>query len=121
MSSVPITVAHGDGIGPEIMAATLYILKEAGARIDIEEIAIGEKVIYPVMRPVSPPNRGEPSPHKGFSKSPDHYAPGRRLQLAERRCFARRSAFTPCASLRLLSPICEHKTSGNGCRDRPRK
>ena len=44
MSNVPITVAHGDGIGPEIMAATLHILKEAGARLDIEEIAIGEKV-----------------------------------------------------------------------------
>ena len=31
MSNVPITVAHGDGIGPEIMDATLHILKEAGA------------------------------------------------------------------------------------------
>lgn len=39
-----ITVAHGDGIGPEIMAATLHIIKEAGARIDFEEIEIGEKV-----------------------------------------------------------------------------
>lgn len=44
MSNVPITVAHGDGIGPEIMDATLHILKEAGARIDIETIDIGEKV-----------------------------------------------------------------------------
>src|SRR4030095_6403219 len=44
MSNVPITVAHGDGIGPEIMAATLHILKEAGARIEIETIEIGEKV-----------------------------------------------------------------------------
>ena len=44
MSKVPITVAHGDGIGPEIMDATLHILKEAGARIDIETIDIGEKV-----------------------------------------------------------------------------
>jgi len=44
MSNVPITVANGDGIGPEIMAATLHILKEAGARIDIETIEIGEKV-----------------------------------------------------------------------------
>jgi len=43
MSNVPITVAHGDGIGPEIMAATLHILKEAGARLDIETIEIGEK------------------------------------------------------------------------------
>jgi isocitrate dehydrogenase len=44
MPNTPITVAHGDGIGPEIMAATLHILKEAGARIDIDEIEIGEKV-----------------------------------------------------------------------------
>lgn len=39
-----ITVAKGDGIGPEIMDATLSILKAAGARINIEEIEIGEKV-----------------------------------------------------------------------------
>src|SRR5438270_2486609 len=41
---VPITVAHGDGIGPEIMAARLHIIKEAGARIETEDIEIGEKV-----------------------------------------------------------------------------
>ncbi|MBM3811759.1 MAG: NADP-dependent isocitrate dehydrogenase [Acidimicrobiia bacterium] len=44
MANVPITVAHGDGIGPEIMAATLHILQEAGARLDMETIEIGEKV-----------------------------------------------------------------------------
>jgi isocitrate dehydrogenase len=43
-SNVPVTVAKGDGIGPEIMDATLFILKEAGARLEIEEIEIGEKV-----------------------------------------------------------------------------
>jgi len=43
-NEVPITVARGDGIGPEIMDATLHILKAAGARIAIEEIEIGEKV-----------------------------------------------------------------------------
>jgi len=42
--TVPITVAHGDGIGPEIMAATLHILKESGAPLEIETIDIGEKV-----------------------------------------------------------------------------
>jgi len=42
--TVPITVAHGDGIGPEIMAATLYILQGAGAPLEIETIDIGEKV-----------------------------------------------------------------------------
>ena len=43
-TNTSITVAHGDGIGPEIMEATLHILKEAGARLDIETIEIGEKV-----------------------------------------------------------------------------
>ncbi len=42
--NIPITVAQGDGIGPEIMAATLDIIKAGGARIDIEEIEVGEKV-----------------------------------------------------------------------------
>ncbi|MBL7849822.1 MAG: NADP-dependent isocitrate dehydrogenase [Cyclobacteriaceae bacterium] len=39
-----ITVAKGDGIGPEIMDATLDILMAAGARIEVEEIEVGEKV-----------------------------------------------------------------------------
>lgn len=39
-----ITVAKGDGIGPEIMDATLRILIAAGAEIEPEEIEIGEKV-----------------------------------------------------------------------------
>ncbi|MDG5788537.1 NADP-dependent isocitrate dehydrogenase [Evansella sp. AB-P1] len=39
-----ITVAQGDGIGPEIMEATLRILEEAGAKIEPEFIDIGEKV-----------------------------------------------------------------------------
>jgi isocitrate dehydrogenase len=42
--NVPVTVARGDGIGPEIMDATLRIIKAAGARIAIEEIDVGEKV-----------------------------------------------------------------------------
>jgi isocitrate dehydrogenase len=43
-SRIPITVAHGDGIGPEIMDATLRILEAAEAPLDIEKIDIGEKV-----------------------------------------------------------------------------
>ena len=41
---IPITVANGDGIGPEIMAATLRILEAAEAPLDIETIEIGEKI-----------------------------------------------------------------------------
>lgn len=39
-----VTIAKGDGIGPEIMDATLKILKAASARIEFEEIEIGERV-----------------------------------------------------------------------------
>ncbi|MEO8821062.1 MAG: NADP-dependent isocitrate dehydrogenase [Ginsengibacter sp.] len=39
-----ITVAKGDGIGPEIMDATLEIIMAAGAELEIEEIEVGEKV-----------------------------------------------------------------------------
>src|SRR5215208_6217027 len=41
---IPITVANGDGIGPEIMGATLRILEAAEAPLEIEPIDIGEKV-----------------------------------------------------------------------------
>ncbi|MBV9737537.1 MAG: NADP-dependent isocitrate dehydrogenase, partial [Candidatus Eremiobacteraeota bacterium] len=40
----PITVAYGDGIGPEIMDATLRIINAAGAQIEPEVISIGESV-----------------------------------------------------------------------------
>ncbi len=41
---VPVTVAYGDGIGPEIMTAVLRVLDAAGACIEVEPIEIGEKV-----------------------------------------------------------------------------
>src|SRR5688572_2458152 len=44
MAKTPITVAHGDGIGPEIMEATLRIIEAAGAELEIDTIEIGEKV-----------------------------------------------------------------------------
>ena len=43
-NNTPITVAYGDGIGPEIMEAPLNIITAAGARIDIETIEVGEQV-----------------------------------------------------------------------------
>jgi isocitrate dehydrogenase len=42
--SQKITVAYGDGIGPEIMEATLKILEAAGANLELDPIEIGEKV-----------------------------------------------------------------------------
>src|SRR3990167_86143 len=40
----PITIAYGDGIGPEIMTATLKILSAANAQIDTDVIEVGEKM-----------------------------------------------------------------------------
>jgi isocitrate dehydrogenase len=39
-----ITVAYGDGIGPEIMKATVEILEAAGAQLEYDVIEIGEQV-----------------------------------------------------------------------------
>ena len=44
VTSIPITLAEGDGIGPEIMRATLAVLTAAGARITPETIDVGKRV-----------------------------------------------------------------------------
>ncbi len=43
-TAVKVAVAKGDGIGPEIMDATLRILEAAGANIEPQFIELGEKV-----------------------------------------------------------------------------
>jgi isocitrate dehydrogenase len=43
-SATPITVARGDGVGPEIMEACLRILEAGGARLAPEFIELGEAV-----------------------------------------------------------------------------
>lgn len=44
MSNVDVAIAYGDGVGPEIMKASLNILKAAGAELNLHEIEVGEKV-----------------------------------------------------------------------------
>lgn len=44
MQKIPVAIAKGDGIGPEIMDACLSILSAAGAPLDFHEVQIGEKV-----------------------------------------------------------------------------
>jgi isocitrate dehydrogenase len=43
-NKTPITVARGDGIGPEIVDATLRVLEAAGAQLAPEFIEVGERV-----------------------------------------------------------------------------
>jgi len=44
MKRIPIAVAEGDGIGPEIMRATLHVMEAAGAAVELHKIEIGEKM-----------------------------------------------------------------------------
>ncbi|HEV8052410.1 MAG TPA: NADP-dependent isocitrate dehydrogenase [Parachlamydiaceae bacterium] len=68
---IPITVAEGDGIGPEIMAATLQILEAAGAPLDIKKVEIGEKVYLRGFPTGIEPSTWETiRASKGFLKAP---------------------------------------------------
>jgi isocitrate dehydrogenase len=69
--NTPITVARGDGIGPEIMDATLRILEAAGARLDIHEIEIGEKLYSKgIMNGISDESWDKLRETKVFLKAP---------------------------------------------------
>jgi isocitrate dehydrogenase len=74
-----ITVAYGDGIGPEIMKATLDILEAAGAQIETDVIEIGEQVY---LKGIS--SGIEDSAWQSLREIPDHHSAGRRVQKLER-------------------------------------
>jgi len=47
MSDVtPITIAYGDGIGPEIMEATIAIMRKAGAQVRFDSVEIGARAYH---------------------------------------------------------------------------
>ncbi len=68
---IPITVAEGDGIGPEIMNATLHVLKESGAALEILPVNVGEKLYLSGQTTGIAPETWETIRHsKGFLKAP---------------------------------------------------
>ena len=70
-SNIPIAVAFGDGIGPEIMAATLHVLKEAGAPLEQHVIEIGEKLyLNGVSNGIEPKSWDTIRHTKAFLKAP---------------------------------------------------
>lgn len=70
-SKTKITVAYGDGIGPEIMKATLGILDAAGAQLEYEVIEIGEQVyLKGVSSGMDPKSFDSLRANKVFLKSP---------------------------------------------------
>jgi isocitrate dehydrogenase len=50
MPRTPVTVAYGDGVGPEIMTAVLQVLEAAGAGIEIDRVEMGEQAWQSLQR-----------------------------------------------------------------------
>ena len=66
-----ITVAYGDGIGPEIMTATLAILNAAGAELEYDVIEVGEKAyLKGHLTGITPESWDTLQRNKIFLKSP---------------------------------------------------
>jgi len=98
-----VTVAKGDGIGPEIMDATLRILMAAGAKIAIDEIEIGEKVFLAGNTAGIAPESWEIiRNNKVFLKSPITTPQGggyKSLNVSTRKFLGLYANIRPCMSL----------------------
>ena len=98
-----ITVAKGDGIGPEIMNATLSIILAAGAQIEIEEIEVGEKVyLSGNTSGISPESWDTIRSNKIFLKAPITTPQGggyKSLNVTTRKFLGLYSNVRPCMSL----------------------
>lgn len=98
----PITVAEGDGIGPEIMAATLHILQESSAQLDIKKVEVGEKVYHRGQVAGIDPSTWELIRHtKGFLKAPITTPQGggfKSLNVTIRTCLGLYANVRPCVS-----------------------
>lgn len=107
---IPITVAEGDGIGPEIMAATLAILKAADAPLDIHRVDIGEKVYLKGFRSGIEPETWDIIRHsKAFLKAPITTPQGggfKSLNVTIRTSLGLYANIRPCVS---YSPFVETK------------
>ncbi|MBS1741785.1 MAG: NADP-dependent isocitrate dehydrogenase [Bacteroidetes bacterium] len=98
-----ITVAKGDGIGPEIMDATLDIILAAGAKIEIDEIEVGEKVyLAGNTSGISPESWETIRRNKIFLKAPITTPQGggyKSLNVTTRKFLGLYSNVRPCRSL----------------------
>lgn len=97
-----ITVAYGDGIGPEIMQATLDILIAAGAQIETEVIEIGEKVFRKgISTGIEPGSWESLKKNKVFLKAPITTPQGggfKSLNVATRTTLGLFANVRPCRS-----------------------
>ncbi len=97
-----ITVAYGDGIGPEIMQATLDILIAADAQIETEVIEIGEKVFRKgISTGIESASWGSLKKNKVFLKAPITTPQGggfKSLNVATRTTLGLFANVRPCRS-----------------------
>ena len=111
----PITVAHGDGIGPEIMAATLHILEAAGARSGHRNHRDRrEGLSARQYRRHRAQRVGFPAPHQSLSQSAHHHAAGRRFQEPQRHHAQDARPVRQHPPLRLLPSVRRHQASRYG-------
>ena len=101
-SKTPITVAYGDGIGPEIMSATLDVLTAAGAPLDLDVIEIGEKVFRRgILSGIEPSAWGSLRRTKVFLKAPITTPQGggfKSLNVTTRKVLGLYANVRPCVS-----------------------
>jgi isocitrate dehydrogenase len=99
----PITVAYGDGIGPEIMTATLRILDAGGAQLELERIEIGESIYKKgLSNGIEPASWESLRRTKVFLKAPITTPQGggfKSLNVTVRKTLAMYANVRPCASL----------------------
>lgn len=100
--NTPITIARGDGIGPEIMDACLNILEAAGARLDIEEITIGQSLYEQgIMNGISDDSWDTLRKNKVFLKAPIFTPMGggfKSLNVTVRKTLGLYANVRPCVS-----------------------
>jgi isocitrate dehydrogenase len=98
-----ITIAKGDGIGPEIMDATLQILQAAGADLIYDEIEVGEKVyLSGNTAGIAPESWDVIRRNKVFLKAPITTPQGggyKSLNVTTRKFLGLYSNVRPCKSL----------------------
>lgn len=98
-----ITIAKGDGIGPEIMEATLAILNAAGAALQYDEIEVGEKVyLAGNAAGIAPAAWDTIRENKIFLKSPITTPQGggyKSLNVSTRKFLGLYANIRPCVSL----------------------
>jgi hypothetical protein len=121
MARRTVTLAYGDGIGPEITASVVEILTAAGAEIDFDEIEVGEKAYLAGHSSGIPPRPGTAARKQGPPQGPHHHTPGRRLQEPQRHHPQDAGPVRQRAPLRQLSPLRRNAPPEHGHRDRARE